>query len=115
MKGNARKAGQYEGLRKLVRGLRSIASGEVIDRALAKASTYLQGRVSGELGRHVKTGTALRTGRVAVDSKSLDVTLQGYYRYIRWSFRKGFPKSALDRILFIVAVEYEKALKEGAK
>jgi hypothetical protein len=114
MKGRVTKGAQYEGLRKLIRGLRSVASGEVLDRTMEKASTYLQGRVSGELARHVKTGTALRTGRVAVDSKALDVTLQGYYRYIRWSFKKGFPRSVLDRVLFIAAREYEQAMR-GAK
>ncbi len=111
MRGSAKRA-SYEGLRKLVRGLRAVASGEVLDRALAKASRYMEGRVKGELSRHTKgTGLAASTARVAVDSKTLGITLQRYYRHIKWSWKKGIPKSALDRVIWLVAVEYEKAMK----
>lgn len=75
----------------------------------------MSGRVKGELKRHVKTGLALRSARVTASTKSIDLTLQDYRRYIKWSFAKGVPASALARIRKIFSEELQKALGTGGK
>ena len=116
MKANAKRAGKYEGIRKLVRGLRAVASGEVLDEVLAKSTKYLQGRVKGELARHKKgTGLALSSSKIELDSKAIDITLQRYRRYIKWSFAKGIPVSALNRIAKIANEALAKVSEGGAK
>lgn len=111
MKGGARRAARYEGLRKVIRGLRDIASGGTIARVIIRANRYLAGRVRGELDRHVKTGLARQSAAITASTSSIDVRLQAYYKYIRWSFKKGFPISALNRIQKIADEEYQKALR----
>lgn len=113
MNARAKRRAGYEGLRKTIRGLREIASGAVLANTIIRAGNYVRGRVKGELGRHVKTGLALHTATVRPSLKSLDLTLQDYRRYIKWSFAKGFPRSAINRIQKILSEELEKALKGG--
>lgn len=108
-----RKAIQYSGLRRLIAGLRQVASGEVMERALGRVQNYVGGRIKGELGRHVYTGHALRTARVELAPKAIDIRLQKYRRYIRWSWRKGIPISALRRAQKIIREEMLLAVKEG--
>jgi hypothetical protein len=108
-----RRAG-YEGLRKLVRGLREVASGAVLATTIVRVGRYLRGRVKGELARHVKTGTALRTATVAPSTKSISLTLQHYRRYIDWSFQKGIPITAIHRAKKILGDEVKKALGGGS-
>lgn len=111
MKGNAKRAAQYEGLRKAIRGLRAVASGAVLSSVIIRANKYLAGRVRGELDRHIKTGTARQTAAITASKSSIDVTLQAYYKYIRWSFKKGIPRSALDRIQKIAKEELQRAVE----
>lgn len=110
-KAGARRAGGFANLRKTIRGLREVASGAVLARVIIRASKYLRGRVTGELDKHVKTGLARRSATVAPSTKSIDLTLQSYRRYIRWSFAKGFPITALNRINKIAAEELQKAVR----
>ncbi len=107
------KAGKFQRLRDALAGLRSIASGQVAARVLIRFGQYVRGRIKGELARHVHTGKALTTATVAVQSREIGVTLQDYYRYIRWSWKKGVPISVLNRGQKIVAEEYEAALRRG--
>lgn len=113
MKAAAKRRAGFESLRKFVRGLRDVASGAVVANAIVRFSKYLRGRVKGELSRHVKTGLALNSATVAPSTKAVDVTLQRYRRYIKWSFAKGIPRSALERGRKIVAEEIKKALDKG--
>lgn len=115
MKAGAKRRAGFEGLRKLVRGLREVASGKVLANTIIRSNNYIQGRVKGELGRHVKTGLAVNSARSVPSMRSIDLTLQGYYRYIRWSFKKGFPSSAVARVRKILAEELAKALGTGGK
>lgn len=105
-----RRAG-FENLRNLIRGLQALGAGTVLEAAIERSAAYVRGRVKGELRRHVKTGLALRTASVQTSKSDLAVTLQHYRRFIRWSFSKGFPLSALKRIQAIFNEEHEKALK----
>lgn len=113
MRAVSRRGAGFESLRKLVRGLREVASGRTVAQAIIRCSAYLRGRVKGELSRHVKTGTALRTATVAPSTGAIDLGLQRYRRYIKWSFKKGIPRSALTRMQKIIAEELAKALKGG--
>ena len=109
-----RKAIQYAGLRKLIAGLKQIASGETVNRALVRMEDYIDGRVKGELERHVWTGKALSTARIHAGSGSITITLQRYRRYIKWSWRKGIPLSALKRCQKIIGEEMQLSMKGGA-
>lgn len=113
MKAGARRRGGFETLRKLVRGLRDVASGKVLAAVIIRANAYLRGRVKGELGRHVKSGLALNSARVVPSMRSIDITLQDYRRYIKWSFAKGVPSSAVNRVRKILSEELKKALDRG--
>lgn len=113
MRGGARKAIQYAGLRRLVAGLKEIASGAVVEKALGRIEHYIEGRVKGELGRHVWTGKALATARVELAPKAVEITLQKYRRYIKWSWRKGIPISAIKRCQKIIGEELQLAVKGG--
>ena len=105
-----RRAG-FESLRKTLRGLREVASGEVLSAVIERAGAYVRGRVTGELKKHTKgTGLALKTARVTTSMQSLDMTLQDYRRYIKWSFAKGFPRSAINRIQKLLSEELAKAM-----
>lgn len=113
MRMKAKRRAGFEGLRKTIRGLREVASGAVLAATIERAGKYIDGRVKGELKRHVATGLALRTASVKTSLQSLDLTLQDYRRYIKWSFAKGFPMSAIKRIQKILQEELDKALKGG--
>lgn len=113
MKAGARRRGGFETLRKLVRGLRSVATGKVLANVILRANAYLRGRVKGELARHVKSGLALNSARVVPTTQSIDITLQDYRRYIQWSFAKGIPISAVTRVRKILSEELKKALDKG--
>lgn len=109
-----RRANQYSGLRKLIAGLKEVAGGEVVARSIDRFADYLNGRIHGELERHIDTGLALRTAEVAFNTKTIEITLQRYRRYIKWSFKKGIPISALNRGKKIFREEIERALKVGS-
>jgi len=109
------KAARFERLRQAVAGLRSIASGQARAAAIIQFGRYLRGRIKGELARHVKTGLALNSATVAPQTRVIDVTLQSYYRYIRWSWKKGIPISVLNRGRKIVSDAYEAALRGGGQ
>lgn len=112
MKGKVnRKAAGFESLRKLMRGLREVASGKVLANVIVRVNAYLAGRVRGELARHVKTGLARNTATIVPSKSTIDITLQSYRRYIPWSFKKGIPLSALNRAQKILAEELNKAVK----
>lgn len=112
--GGKRKAIQYAGLRRLIAGLREIASGAVVEKALGRIEHYIDGRVKGELSRHVYTGRALATARVELEPKAVTITLQRYRRYIKWSWRKGIPLSVIKRAQKIIGEEMQLAVKGGA-
>lgn len=107
----SRKAAGFAGLRRTIQGLRDVASGKVLADTIARAERYLSGRVKGELKKHVDTGLALRTATVKSSATSIDLTLQSYRRYIKWSFAKGFPLSAINRFQKILSEELAKAVK----
>lgn len=92
----------------MVRGLRAVASGAVLANAIVRIARYFRGRVLGELDKHVDTGLARGTARVVPSTKSLDITLQDYRRYIKWSFAKGIPRSAILRSQKILGEELAK-------
>ena len=107
------RAGKFQRLRSALDGLRSIASRSVAATAVLRFGQYVRGRVKGELARHVDTGRALGTATIGIQTKSIDVTLQSYYRYIPWSWKKGVPISVLNRGRKIVVEAYETALRMG--
>jgi len=109
------KAARFERLRHALAGLKSIASGAVAARALIRFGAYVRGRIKGELARHVDTGLALNSATVVPRTREIAVTLQGYYRYIPWSWKKGVPVSVLNRGRKIVTEEYEAALRAGGQ
>lgn len=111
MSARAKRRAGFEGLRKTVRGLREVASGKVLANVIIRSGNYLRGRVKGELAKHVYTGRALNTAAVMPSMRSLDLRLQDYRRYIKWSFAKGFPRSAINRIQKILSEELAKAVK----
>lgn len=112
MKGNAKRAGGYEALRKLVRGLREVASGQTLTNTIVRVNRYLAGRVRGELDKHISTGLARNTAKIVPSKSSIDITLQSYRRYIKWSFAKGIPMSALNRAQKILAEELARSIKQ---
>lgn len=113
MKARARRAGGFESLRKMMRGLREVASGAVLANVVIRFNAYLRGRVKGELARHVKTGLALNSATVVPTTKSIDITLQRYRTYIKWSFAKGIPISALNRGQKLLTEELAKAFTKA--
>ncbi|MCC6559642.1 MAG: hypothetical protein IT372_42540 [Polyangiaceae bacterium] len=108
---NRSRSMQYAGLRKMIAGLREIASGEVVQDALARFEKYVNGRIKGELRRHVDTGLALNTARTELSSTKLVITLQRYRRYIKWSWRKGTPRGVLMQGQKIFAKAMADAVK----
>ena len=99
-------------LRDAISGLRRIASGEAIQEAEGEFQAYLEGRLQGELSRHVKTGRALATTQATKGQGRIVVSMPGYLghpgasdaskggrksRLWRFSWRKGTPKTALAR------------------
>lgn len=109
-----RKAIQYAGLRRLVAGLKQVASGAVVEKALGRIEKFINGSVKGQLARHVYTGQALATMKVELEPKAVAITLKRYRRYIKWSWRKGIPLSAIKRCQKIIREELDLAMKGGA-
>lgn len=106
------KAAAYQGIRDTIRGLRKIASGDAIRQATEEYRVYLDGRLKGELKRHVATGKALNTSNAAKATSALLVRMPGYLghpgksdpskkgkksRLWKFSWRRGTPKTALVR------------------
>lgn len=108
------KAGSFQRLRRALDGLRAVADGEVVANVVRRFAGHIRGRVKGELARHVATGKALGTADVTTSTRSVDVRLQDYYRYIRWSWSKGVPFSVLSRGQKIVEEEMAKAMGGGS-
>lgn len=123
------KAAAYQAIRDTIAGLRRIASGEAIREAEATFQRYLEGRLKGELGRHVDTGKALSTAHAVKSPGLILVTMQGYLGYPgksdarkkgrksriwRFSWRGGTPKTALARGAEILRQAVLKQLPGGS-
>lgn len=124
---NAQKNGAYQRLRKLIRNFEEAAAGKPIGRAVERSIAYLDGRIHGELERHRRTGNALAVAKVSGTKEKLRMVLPAYAlagnfkpgsksaptkggHFLKWSFFKGTPKSALARIQRIFKEEIKATL-----
>lgn len=103
------KAAKFQRIRSALEGLREVADGRVTAAVIVRFGRYIRGRITGELDRHIKTWLARNSAVVVPQAKSLGITLQRYYRYIPWSWKKGIPVSVLNRGRKIVVEEIERA------
>ncbi len=124
---NAQKSRGYQRLRKLIRNFEEAAAGKPIGRAVERSIAYLDGRIRGELARHKRTGNALAVAKVAGGADRIRMTLAAYAlagnfkpgstsaptkggHFLKWSFFKGTPKTAIARIQRIFKEEIKATL-----
>jgi hypothetical protein len=122
------KAKAFDRVRKLIASFDDLASGVVLGHALVKSVRYLDGRIRGELGDHVRTGAALAATRVTgspslIRSRFKAYALAGNFKpgsksaparpagHIKWSFFRGIPNKVIAHIGSIYRGEIRKALK----
>lgn len=123
------KAEAYQAIRDTIAGLRRIASGVAIREAESEFQSYLEGRLKGELSRHVRTGHALATTNAIKSPGLITVKMPGYLGHLgrsdpskrgqksriwRFSWRGGTPKSALLRGAEILRQAVLKQLPGGS-
>lgn len=124
-----KKGKAFDRIRKTIAAFESLASGVVLGHALVKSVKFLDGRIRGELGDHVRTGAALATTRVTGSPSLILSRFKGYAiagnfkpgskskpigkpaGHLNWSFFRGIPTPVINRIKAIYSGEIRKALK----
>lgn len=120
----------FNKVRALIASFDGLASGRVLGGALVKSVRYLEGRIKGELAQHVRTGEALAAARTTGSPSLIRTRLKAYALagnfkpgsksapthgrargHLKWSFFKGIPITAIQRIKAIYGNEIRKALK----
>lgn len=111
----AQKGRAFARLRRLISTFEEAAAGKPTGRAVERSIAYLDGRIRGELERHRRTGNALAIAKVEGSKDRIKMILPAYAlagnfkpgaksapakagHFLKWSFFKGTPITALRRI-----------------